>query len=105
MGGIGWEHEIDERTRKWLDEHVHEVTSVILRSERDDEGVDYEVLVRIPNPHAFEEGEDQHGPLWFRRVNFGIRDAERAGGYLFVAASQDQEAVAAMIWQRKRDAI
>lgn len=103
-GGRGsWEHEVDERTLAWLDVHAADIGSVIMRTERDDEGITYEVSVVRTDVDSFEHGDNERG-IWSRTVLFGNHDADRAGGLFFRIAAQDQDDCACVIWRRKRDA-
>ena len=107
--GIGWEHEIDGPTLAWLDAHVVDITSVIMRTERDATGVKYTVLVldgehdAIPyDDCAWCAGERE---IWSRTVEFGGTRANRVGGSQFIAAVLDQEDCAGTMWRRSRDAV
>lgn len=68
------------------------VATVIMRTTRDDTGIDYEVLVET-REDAHEQGDNQYG-VWSARVDFGQTDAYVAGGHAFVAAARTQEAIA-----------
>lgn len=78
---------------------VGDVAEVQQRITRDDTGIDYEVVVSLRSlaKHAFEQGEDQM-LVWYERVDFGLTDANVAGGYAFVTAAREQQTVADQVW-------
>lgn len=99
-----WELEVDERTVAWLDENAAHISAVIMRTERDEDGVDYEVLVVDDRIAGYEQGDNERG-IWSRRVDFGHTPQLRAGGAAFVAAARDQQDCAAVMWTRKTSAV
>lgn len=95
----GWDH-----LARWhLEQNVGNVSHVISSTERDDEGIDYSVSIRLADSPAYEQGEDEQF-IWGRRVDFGRAAAERAGGSHFVEAARDQEDVANEVWRATRKA-
>jgi hypothetical protein len=86
-----------------LKKHAGDVTEVSTIVERDDEGIYYEVRIRVGEMsiHAFEEGEDQLC-IWSGRIDFGKEHATVAGGSVFVAAAREQEQVATEAWEKTR---
>jgi len=103
--GIGWEHEVDERSLAWLDAHAVNICAVILRTERDADGVHYEVHVRDALYDCTGPDDDNTREIWSRSVAFGSGPNKSAGGVQFIAAALDQEDCAQTMWRRHRDAV
>jgi hypothetical protein len=78
------------------------VDSILLRTERDEDGVDYEVLVRDLNEPDPAGDDADLIRVWYWRVNFGSNEQTRSGGYAFVSAAREQQAVADQVWAESR---
>jgi hypothetical protein len=78
-----------------------DVASIICVTERDEDGVYYEVCVSLRSlaVHAFEEGEDQLR-IWEDEVAFKP-DIESAGARTW-AKAREQEQIAAEVWTMTR---
>lgn len=65
---------------------------VVMRTTRDETGIDYEVMVGDGNPSAYD-GEDLTG-VWSTRRDFSQRPECRAGGAAFQYAAREQQRIA-----------
>jgi hypothetical protein len=77
------------------------IAAVIMRTERDDTGIDYSVHVQTREP-VYENGDNERG-VWQARVDFGASDAYVAGGPAFVAAARTQQRIADEVWYAYHD--
>ena len=74
----------------WIAAHAGDIAAVIMQTERDNEGVSYEVLARDRTVSTFEGSEDLRS-VWSASVRFGHTDATVAGGAAFRSAAREQE--------------
>lgn len=76
------------------------VAAVVMRTTRDDTGIEYSVIVETRNGDGPLDDSSTGFVAWVRRVDFGQTDATCAGGYVFVRAARDQQDIADDIWQK-----